>query len=144
MCHSHLGLPPPAPDLRDLMNLRVSDWNRLGLALELDFYDLDIIEKDNQGDRKRQALKMFQLWLNSKPDASYEQLIKALREVGDEAVASSLCTKYGKFDVIYIGEYTCSFSPLNENYLLRNEPLICDFFYQIRYQTSTSCHKHWS
>ena len=140
MCHSHLGPPPPAPELKDLMHLRVSDWNRLGLELELDFYDLDIIEKDNHGDRKRQALKMFQLWLNSKPDASYEQLIKALREVGDEAVASSLCTKYGKFDVISIG----SFSPLNENYLLRNEPLICDLFYQIRYQTSISCCKHWS
>ena len=140
MCHSHLGPPPPAPELKDLMHLRVSDWNRLGLELELDFYDLDIIEKDNHGDRKRQALKMFQLWLNSKPDASYEQLIKTLREVGDEAVASSLCTKYGKFDVISIG----SFSPLNENYLLRNEPLICDLFYQIRYQTSTSCCKHWS
>ena len=132
------------------MHLRVSDWNRLGLALELDSYDLDIIEKDNPGDRRKQALKMFQLWLNSKPDASYEQLIRALREVGDGTVASSLCTKYGKFDIISIisiGKYTCSFSPLSENYLLRNnrnEPLICDFFYHIRYQTSTSCCKHWS
>ena len=110
MCHSHLGPPPPVPELRDLMHLRVSDWNRLGLALELDPYDLDIIEKDHQGDRRRQTLKMFQLWLNSKPDASYEQLIKALHEVGDEAVASSLCTKYGKFDVISIGEYCYCFT----------------------------------
>lgn len=81
------------------MYLQVSDWNKLGLALELDYYDLEIIEKDNQGDRRKQALKMFQHWLNSKPDASYEQLIKALREVGDAAVASSLCKKYGKTDI---------------------------------------------
>ena len=82
------------------MHLQVSAWNRLGLALELDPYDLEIIEKDNQGDRKKQALKMFQHWLNSKPDASYEQLIKALHEVGDETVASSLYMKYGKYITI--------------------------------------------
>ena len=34
------------PELKDLMHLQVSDWNRLGLALNLDSYDLDIIEKD--------------------------------------------------------------------------------------------------
>lgn len=78
------------------MNLRVSDWNRLGLALELDSYDLDIIEKDNPGDRRKQTRKMFQLWLKTQPDGSYEQLIKALCEVGDGTVASSLCKKYGK------------------------------------------------
>ena len=77
------------------MNLRVSDWNRLGLALELDSYDLDLIEKDNPGDRRKQTHKMFQLWLKTR-DASYEQLIKALHEVGDETVASFLCKKYGK------------------------------------------------
>ena len=80
------------------MHLQVSDWNRLGLALELDFYGLDIIEKDHRGDTRKQTLKMFELWLK-KRDASYEQLIKALREVGDETVANSLCKKYGKFDI---------------------------------------------
>ena len=84
------------------MHLQVSNWNRLGLALELDSYDLETIEKDNHGDRKQQALKMFQHWLNSKPDASYEQLIKALCEVGDKTVASSLCLKYGKIDIFSI------------------------------------------
>ena len=84
------------------MHLQVSDWNRLGLALRLNPYDLNIIEKDNRGDTKAQTLKMFEVWLNSKPDASYEQLIKALHEVGEETVASSLCTKYGKIDIFTI------------------------------------------
>ena len=92
----HLGLLPPAPELKDLMNLQVSDWNRLGLALELDSYDLDIIEKDNPGDRRKQTRKMFQLWLKTQPNASHEQLIKALHEVGEETVASFLCKMYGK------------------------------------------------
>ena len=89
--------PSRVPELKDLMHLQVSDWNRLGLALKLDSYDLDIIEKDHRGDARQQTLKMFEHWLNAQPDASYEQLIQSLREVGDKTVANSLCKKYGKF-----------------------------------------------
>ena len=80
------------------MNLQVSDWYRLGLALKLDSYELDIIEKNFRGDTRKQTCKMFQYWLMAQPDASYVQLIKALCEVGDERVANSLCKKYGKYD----------------------------------------------
>ena len=79
------------------MHLQVSDWKRLGLALKLNSYDLNIIEKDNKGDTREQTLKMFELWLKAQPDASYEQLIKALHEVGDETVANSVYMKYGKY-----------------------------------------------
>ena len=79
------------------MHLQVSDWNRLGLALKLNSYDLDIIEKDHRGDTRQQTLKMFQLWLKTQPNASYEQLIKSLYEVGDKRVANSLCKEYGKY-----------------------------------------------
>ena len=111
MCHydssrlsavvSNLGLLPPKPELKDLMHLQVSDWNRLGLALMLVPYDLNIIEQDFQGDTRNQSLKMFELWLKTQPDASYEQLIKALHEVGEETVASSLSIKYGKYITFY-------------------------------------------
>lgn len=67
------------------MHLQVSDWNRLGLALDLESYDLDIIGKDHRGDTRTQTLKMFQLWLKKQPDASYEQLIKALNDAVDSA-----------------------------------------------------------
>ena len=97
---SNLGLLPPKPGSKDLMHLKVSDWNRLGLALKLDPYDLNIIEQDFRGDTRKQSLKMFELWLKTQPDASYEQLIKALREVGDETVASSVYMKYGKYIAI--------------------------------------------
>ena len=79
------------------MHLQVSDWHRLGLALGLKFDDLNIIEKDFRGDTRKQTCKMFELWLRTQPDASYEQLIKALHEVGDKTVANSLCNKYGKY-----------------------------------------------
>ena len=80
------------------MHLQVSDWYRLGLALTLPSYDLDIIEKDFRGDTRKQTCKMFDCWLKTQPDASYEQLIKALHDVGDETLATSL---YGKFDILY-------------------------------------------
>jgi len=77
----------------------VSNWYRVGLALDLESYDLDIIGKDNQGDTKIQTLncKMFQLWLTRQPQALYKQLIQALHEVGDEKVVTFLCRKYGEY-----------------------------------------------
>ena len=98
----HVSVPPclgsqlPKPELKDLMHLQVSDWNRLGLALKLDPYELDIIKKDHPGNTKCQRCEMFKLWLRTQHDASYEQLIKALCEVGDETVANSLWIEYGK------------------------------------------------
>ena len=96
----YLGSPPPNPELKDLIDLQVGDWYRLGLSLNLKSDDLDIIE-DHRGDKGKQTRKMFQLWLKAQPDASYEQLIKALRKVGCERVANSLCNKYGKYDIFY-------------------------------------------
>ena len=93
----YIGSAPLYPGLKDLLHLQVSDWYRLGLALNLSSYELDIIEKHYRGDTRKQSLKVFEHWLETQPDASYEQLIKALRKVGDETVASSLCTKYGKY-----------------------------------------------
>ena len=82
------------------MLLQVSDWNMLGLALNLNSYELGIIEKNHRGDTRQQTLKMFEHWLNVQPDASYEQLIKSLYVVGDKRVANSLCKKYGKYNII--------------------------------------------
>ena len=95
---SCLGPQLAKPELHDLMHLQVSDWSRLGLALKLDPYDLDIIKKDHPNNTKSQTCEMFDHWLKTQPDASYKQLIKALHEVGDERVAISLCNKYGKYD----------------------------------------------
>ena len=87
------------PELKDLMHLQVSDWKRLGLALKLNSHELDIIEQDHRGETKTQTLKMFEHWLKTQPDASYEQLIQSLCEVGDKTVAGSLCKKYGKCNI---------------------------------------------
>ena len=90
------------------MLLQVGDWKRLGLALKLNSFNLNIIEKDNRGDTRQQTLEMFELWLKTQPDASYEQLIKALHEVGAETVASSLSIKYGKYITVDYTELSSS------------------------------------
>ena len=80
------------------MHLQVIDWYTLGVELGVNSYDLDIIKKDHPGDTKSQTCEMFKLWLSTQPDASYEQVIKALHKIGHEKLANSLCNKYGKFN----------------------------------------------
>lgn len=92
-----LGSQLPNPELKDLTHLHISNWHKLGLALGLKPYKLDIIKKNHQGDTESQTCNMFEVWLKTQPEASYKQLIKALCEVGDETVANSLCNKYGKY-----------------------------------------------
>ena len=100
--HLVLGSQLPNLELKDLMHLHISNWYRLGLALGLNSYKLDIFKRDHQGDTESQICKMFDHWLRTQPDASYEQLIKALRAVGDETVANSLCKEYGKYDIFLL------------------------------------------
>ena len=92
-----LGSQPPNPELKVLMDLQVSNWYRLGLSLGLNSYNLDVIKRNHPGDTESQMCKMFDRWLRTQPDASYQQLIKALRKVGDESVANFLSKKYGKY-----------------------------------------------
>ena len=95
---SCLGSQLPKPEVKDLMHLQVIDWYTLGQELELTSYELRIIKRNHPGDTKSQTCEMFELWLRTQPDASYEQLIKALHKIGHETVAISLCNKCGKYD----------------------------------------------
>ena len=59
-----------------------NDWYDVGVAL-LDPGDevaLDTISKDHPGDSEKCAAKMLKLWLDRKPEASWGQLLEALRE----------------------------------------------------------------
>ena len=79
------------------MHLKVGDWYRLGLSLNIKPYELGIINKDCMADTNGQTCKMLELWLRTQPQASYQQLIQALHEVGDGTVADSLCKECGKY-----------------------------------------------
>ena len=57
-------------------------WYDLGVELlaEEDVQALDEIQRNNPRDVSTCCTKMFQLWLERQPDASWRQLIQALRE----------------------------------------------------------------
>ena len=80
------------PTLKQLNKLKKSvafKWQDLGIEL-LDLEDirtLDEIQKNYPRDASTCCTKMFQLWLDRQPEASWEQLIKALRGIDlDEVV----------------------------------------------------------
>ena len=59
-----------------------NNWYDVGVAL-LDPGDevaLDTINKNYPGDTEKCAAEMFKLWLARKPEASWNQLLKSLRE----------------------------------------------------------------
>ena len=56
---------------------RTSKWFVLGVLLQLDIQKLNDIKKKNE-DEEEKLLQMYELWLSSKPNATYEDLIKAL------------------------------------------------------------------
>ena len=57
-------------------------WYDLGIELlePEDTHTLDEIEKNHPTDVSTCCTKMFRLWLDKQPEASWEQLIQALRE----------------------------------------------------------------
>ena len=56
-------------------------WYLLGLKLlkEDQESQLDIIESNHAGDNKKCCMDMFRYWLHDNTDATWEQLIEALR-----------------------------------------------------------------
>ena len=86
----------PAPTLKELDLVEVSDWYSLGLQLDIDDTELDRIEEDYSNVKKR-TLKMFSAWLRLSPDATYHQLARALFVKREIRSATQLCRKHGRF-----------------------------------------------
>ena len=84
------------PFLRDLVNRVLPHvavkWYELGLELLhlANEHELKIIEKDAKDDAKMSCMKMFEKWLDSDEEASWEKLIQALRDIELDEVASDI------------------------------------------------------
>ena len=110
----------PKPDLKDLVVLLISDWSSLGKELNIPREKLLLIESNFHHDPQTCKRKLFQCWLESTSEASYHQLLFALKNIGDDSLAEELCKKYGKRPLINnynIGQtYTSrTFSLSNQN-----------------------------
>ena len=80
-------------DVKNLLTAckNVIDWKRLGIQLGLTMAELENIYQTyhTQG---IDILKshMFDVWLKNSPGASWTELVKALRALGDNRVASDI------------------------------------------------------
>ena len=66
------------PELDVLItHARATKWRTLGVKLDLEPNRLDAIKKENQDEDERLS-KMYELWLATNPNATYNDVIKAL------------------------------------------------------------------
>ena len=65
-----------------------TNWYKLGVLLKLDITKLNDIRSLNE-DSDFKSLKMFELWLSSKPNATRREIIVALKKeaLGENAIA---------------------------------------------------------
>jgi len=85
------------PELKNLKNIMrceegvVTKWYDIGLELlDSNTAALEIIKENNQNDPEKCCTGMFNKWLESKPDASWNQLIIALRKIELNTAASNI------------------------------------------------------
>ena len=82
------------PTLKQLNKLKKSisfKWHDLGIELlePEDIRTLDEIQSNYPRDASTCCTKMFQLWLDKQPEASWEQLIEGLRGIDLNEVANT-------------------------------------------------------
>ena len=84
------------PELAELQNqVMTNNWQTLGLQLGLNNDRLEEFRKEHPGDIADCRQKMFALWLQTKPNASRQQVLDALRT---EAVSEIyMAKKYEKY-----------------------------------------------
>ena len=87
------------PRLKDLVTIKVIEWYDLGLQLDIDDHELDVIQKDHRGDVSACRREMFRTWLKNFPIATYQQLVQALHNIGENREAYHICKRYGKLFV---------------------------------------------
>ena len=82
------------PELDVLItHAKTTKWYILGVLLRLDTSKLDAIKKENEDEGER-LLKMYQLWLTTNPNATYNDVIKALesKPLEERMVAADFST----------------------------------------------------
>ena len=75
----------------------VSDWHSLGLHLDITVRKLKEIDRIYRfGGEERIKVEMFDVWLESCPDASWHDLVTALNAIGEKRVAQEVELRYCK------------------------------------------------
>ena len=83
------------PTLKDLIVIKVTNWYDLGLQLDIEDENLDVIKANNPRDTSSCKREMFRLWLKM-VEPCYQKLADALVAIGEENQASQLRQKHSK------------------------------------------------
>ena len=91
-----------ATDVLNVKNLSselttIVNWYELGIKLGVLKHELDIIECDHQGNVQRMS-EMLDLWLRSTPNASWVDVVSALKQMGENRVAECIHQDYIRGD----------------------------------------------
>ena len=71
----------------------VTNWHQLGLYLGLEMSTLDEVDQSYQ-EISRKKCEMFRRWLRTTPAASWEEIVSALKEMGEKRIAGEVEAKY--------------------------------------------------
>ena len=85
--------PFPPLTVKELMAAvsNVNDWHALGIQLDLTMSQLEKIYVTYHVDGvEREKAEMFNIWLKNFPNASWPDLIAALKTIGEGSVASKI------------------------------------------------------
>lgn len=84
------------PTLKELLSVvQTTNFFGLGLQLNIKEYDLNVIEKDNRGDVRKQMRLMFQQYLRQTVSPSWQEVATALNTIGEDKLADTIAKKYG-------------------------------------------------
>ena len=97
---SVLSLKPKRKDINKYNELE-KKWYSLGIELDIDDKELDILEEKYSDPHKR-LIKMFVVWLEKGENPTYGNLIEALMNIDQRDVAESIYTGLGKCIPLYV------------------------------------------
>ena len=84
------------PQLKDLVLIQTVEWYNIGLQLGVEDAELKVIQQNHPRDSEACKREMFSAWLQKASSPSYQQVVEALRAVGENREADRLCMKHGK------------------------------------------------
>ena len=84
------------PQLRDLTsNVETTEWYHLGLQLNVDSFKLRQIQVDARRNQERLTL-MFETWLQVCENPSWQDVVQALKAIGERKLGTQLEQKFCK------------------------------------------------
>ena len=88
---------PSSIEVRDLDTAlkHLVDWEIFAVHLRgMKKRDIDLIKRNHRGDAEQQKLELYGKWLEVCPDASWGDVVKALKDCQNNALAEKVSNKY--------------------------------------------------